>query len=139
MSHNHETMFLAVMDIYQLKRLRVLDLHFSTQRDFLFQLGDVIHSLPSDGPLKEINVQVDIDDNGLSREEFIGASDQWTRLDACLCTISSQKEFRYACLIRLSCQTKQFENWTSGLLDIIKGKLPLASATPKLSMYHGFK
>ncbi len=127
------------MDIYKLKRLRVLELHFSTQRDFLFHFSDVISSLPSDGPLKGINIQVDIVVNSLSREEFIGASDQWTRLDASLCVISSQKEFRYACLIRLPYQTEQSEKWSTGLLDIIEGKLPLASAAPKLSMYHDFQ
>ena len=126
------------MDIYRLRRLRVLGLHFYTHRDFLFQLSDVIHSLPSDGPLKEINIQLDISILAPSWEEFIGASDKWTRLDASLCTISSQKEFRYTCLIDLPQQTKEFQKWRSGLLDIMKGNLPLASATPKLSMYHDF-
>ena len=59
-SHNHKTEFLAAMDIYRLNQLRVLRLHFQSNRDFLFQLSDVIHSLPLDGPLEEINIQVDV-------------------------------------------------------------------------------
>jgi hypothetical protein len=88
--------------------------------------------------LEEIKTQLDLDVDGTSWEEFIGASDHWTRLDASLCAISSQKEFRYTCLIHLPHRTNKFEERGSRLLEVIKGGLPLASASPKLSVYYDF-
>jgi len=136
MLHAHK--LLGVMNISQLRRLRVLELHFRTHRGFHVQLSGVIHSLSSDTALEEVNIQVDLDVGRASWEQFMGALDEWAELDVSLCAISSRREFRYTCLI--TCPTtfneSQFEERRSGLADVMMGKLPLASATPKLSMYH---
>jgi hypothetical protein len=137
MWHDHKFEFLGVMNISQLKRLRVLDLHFRTHRDFHVQLGDVIHSMSSVTALEEVNVQVDLDFR-TSWEQFMGPFDEWTKLDVSLCAIASRREFRYTCLITcpITFDESRFEERRSWLLDVMMGKLPLASATPKLSMYH---
>lgn len=140
MWHAHKLEFLGVMNISQLKQLRVLELHFRTHRGFHAQLSDVIHSMTLNITLEEVNVQIDLDFPGRnSWKQFMGPFDEWTRLDVSLCAIASRREFRYTCLI--TCPTtfedeSRFEERRSGLSDIMMEKLPLASATPKLSMYH---
>jgi len=137
MWHAHKLEFLGVMNISQLKRLRVLELHFRTHRGFHVQLSGVIQSLSSDTALEEVDIQVDLDVGRASWDQFMGQFDDWAKLDASLCAISSQRELRYTCLIIYPTTLEsRFEERRLGLSDAMMGKLPLASATPKLSMFH---
>ncbi|KIM35846.1 hypothetical protein M413DRAFT_449576 [Hebeloma cylindrosporum] len=126
--------YITTMDISQLKRLRVLELHFNTHRDFPVQLSDVIHSMSCSGVLEEVKVEVTVGFD--SWKSFISRLDGWAQLDASLCIISSGREFRYTCLFRYPCREGEFEERRSELLDLIQWNLPLSFATPKLSMYH---
>lgn len=70
MWHAHKLECLGAMNISQLKRLRVLELHFRTHRGFHVQLSGVIHSLSSDTALEEVNISSILMSVGLHGNSF---------------------------------------------------------------------